>query len=101
VDVEGWIGMRQPQRRQASLTRVGEVLLWFLWVVNALNDVLQAGRPSPFTLVMLAALLAGYMLLWLGVVPNPGPRRRMVATFAGLVIVVIVIYLLVQFLQPG
>jgi hypothetical protein len=101
VDVEGWIGMRQPQRRQATLTGFAEVLVWFLWGANALNDVLQAGRPSPFTLVVLAALLAGYMRLWLGVVSNPGPRRRMAAKFAGLVIVVIVIYLLVQFLQPG
>jgi len=89
--VKAFLGDRS---RRATLAAV---LVWLLWAANAVNDLVQDGRLSPFTVVMLVALLGGQVLVWLGIVSNPMPRRWASATFAivGAVILGVAAYLLV------
>lgn len=74
--------------RRLTPTGFAAALVWVLWAINAANDVLVAGGPSPLTLLALAGLLVGHALIWLGVVPDPMPRRWAMATI-GLIAIVI------------
>jgi uncharacterized membrane protein len=78
------------------LTTIAAVLVWLLWAANAVNDLVQKGQLGPFTIVMPAGLLGGQILVWLGVVPNPMPRRWVLVTYSiiGIVIVGLAAYLL-------
>lgn len=64
--------------------RIGAAIVWVLWAVNLASDLVSIGHPTPFTLVMLAALGGGQALVWLGVVPNPMPRRWATLTFVAI-----------------
>ena len=88
--------MRRPQDSRARLTTFAAVLVWLLWAANAINDLVREGQLAPFTLVMLAALLVGQILVWLGVVPSPMPRRWALVTYSiiGIVILGFAAYLL-------
>lgn len=79
---------------------MGAVLVWLLWVANAVNDLLPRGGPSSFTLVMLAALLGGQVLVWLGVVRSPMPRKWALVTMGvvGIVILGFAAYTLARLL---
>jgi len=76
--------------------------VWFLWAVNAAVDLVQQGAPSPFTVVMLAALLGGHALVWLGVSPDPMPRAWAIRTYriVGVVVVVFAAYVLLRIVTP-
>jgi hypothetical protein len=74
--------LKRAQDDRARLTTFAAVLVWLLWAANAVSDLLRQGQLAPFTLVMLAALLGGQILVWLRVVPRPMPRRWALVTYA-------------------
>jgi hypothetical protein len=95
--------VRRPQDNRARLTTFAAVLVWLLWAANAINDLVRDGQLAPFTLVMLAALLGGQVLVWLGVVPSPMSRRWALVTYStiGVVILGCAAYLLARLLLRG
>lgn len=70
----------RQRNSRARLTTLAAVVVWLLWGANAVNDLSRDGKLAPLTLAMLAALLGGQVLVWLGVVTNPMPRKWAVAT---------------------
>lgn len=94
---------RQVQSNRARLTTFAAGLVWLLWAANLIDDLVQKGQPGPFTIVMFAALLGGQILVWVGVVPNPMPRKWALVTYSivGIVILGLAAYLLAGFLLRG